>query len=658
MVGKAKLPKIFKFQCPNCKAKKTLSLEEFNSFNTKCCKEGDFSYYYTPLFSLGFKYIYENDRLVLYNLKEYKKNSYFVTAVCEIPKIIKKSVYLVDGFQNTKQDLILYDIIAEKKNYLLSEKDLKLKLKTILQEGKDSKTSMIDLRQWFETSLISDLFNEPTIKEKWATCYGFFCNEHINKENNFILVRKFYDKNLDLINYKSLYSEDFKTELDKISYDSEEIETIIENYNSMPLSKEQGEVFKIILSSCVINWFSEWLKTKGLNERKEINLCGVAGNGKSHIMFNTFGLFGLENPFPKSIYSRQNNIKAELKNIFPSLLPTFHDEIPSSLSSEIIDLKKANNNGNKIYFERNSTTNTIDYYYYGGSLEGSTCNFLKNAREDLDDKIFCYEPKPEKITKSTIFTNSININALKIGKYIYNYLITINPETYFKFDVPLKREDKQFLRLKLGEQILQDLKILSSYSLNKTLFLESRLSKNEQVESGISIFKEAVREQIQVYNTNYSSSPYSFLKEGLLKHFLLKDMAKKEISYYEKLNSLGIFFKITEEKKIKLCFKANFLTFVKSYCNRYRKDFNFNTLSKFVQAFKFEFKPTQKVLKIQEGVFNFILDKNLAFDYSLIFEDEEDQHKKILEIIHQQKEEKLFLKNQELNNSINKEVLA
>jgi len=544
----------------------------------------------------GLQYKLHNKTLTIYSFYYYTKNKtdyYGVNKIAKFPIFNKYIVDLYDLFTNEiKRGEVYYEVKTLRKKYLLNEKQFKENLLILIKETKvEAKPNVADVEEYFLTSNILDDLLE--VKEKWTTQYCYYDNKHISFENGYKLITKKFD-NDEGVCYRRVediflqWSGDPK--IHNITYTNNEIKEIIKTYNQTPLDDKEGEVYKILLSSAVTNWFSKFLKDNNLTEIKQNALIGIRGNRKSFIGFNTFGLFGLTKSSDKSLFNRLYNVNASLKTIYPISLPRYYDEIPG-FSDEAKQRMKDKANGDREFFTVNRL-NGIDYFF-DGSIECLTANSIEVEGDDYDDKQFTYEPrlsreisteKSIEITNKVIstFANRVTDSSIKLGRYIYDELLKIDPNTILnEIKIDITREKKQFNVIQFGSKILDKLGLLTKYNLNEELFLNAKLSNNSNVESDLDNFRNCLNHLISNFerSSNYEF-PYLIKMWKKLSENHYDDSVESRIykRAYISLNSIGLYFKY-DNNKISLVFDKRVLPNLKAISkNVYKRDFKYNTL--------------------------------------------------------------------------------
>jgi len=553
----------------------------------------------------GLHYSINEQEVTFYSFWQIVKKEetlYGVTAIAEFSIFKRYIVNIIDTFSDrVYENQTYYQINTIRDKYLLRKDQLLETLLKLVKENKFTNANLIDLKNFLLNSTLLDEIVE--VKEDWTTQFCYYDNKHICPENNYQLVKKRTSKKLGVL-YEKVdditleWGNDSK--IHEISYTEEEIKDIIKIYNGTPLDNKEGEVYRLLLSSAVTNWFSRFLKEYGLVERKESALIGLKGNRKSFIGFNTYGLFGLTNSSDKSFFARETNINADLKNIYPISLSRYYDEIPgfSNLTKQRMKDKA---NGDRTFFTKNNSEAGKDFHY-DDSYECVTANTIEVSGDDYDDKQFTYEPELTRdiaVTKSNTemravlktFSNRVTINSRKLGKYIYDELLKIDPNEILNgVEVGIERGDKQFNILEFGSLILDKIGLLSEYKLNKTLFLESKLSNNSNVSSELTRFKECFHLILMNFTDNYDVSFDKFIDKFRFAQYNLTD---KEMRMYESMNKKGIYLRLDRYKNIEWVFNSSFLYYMKAFSIRvFRREVKYNSLKNFVQVFPdYKFKP-------------------------------------------------------------------
>jgi hypothetical protein len=555
---------------------------------------------------LGLHYIIDEKKVTIYNIycfiketKEETKYTYGASPVIEFSLFKKFKVNLIDTFaDDIKINQVYYQIQTIKDKYLLNESNFYDNLLKFIKDNKVTNTNLITLKDFF---MISTLFeNLLEIEQNWTTEYCFYHNQHLCPENDWHIIKKRFTKKLGLIYelVEDIYLDyQRNSKLHLINYEKNEIEEIIKLYNLLPMSLEESKVYKILLSSAVSNWFTYFLKSKGYYERKEFALIGLKGNRKSFIGFNTFGLFNLINCYDKSSFIRENNINADLKNMYPICLPQYIDEIPG-FSEQTKQRLKDKANGDRTNFTKNNMEGGKDWHFDNG-YTCFTANNIELSGDDFDDKQFTYEPKKimdipkneifiksEELTKQilTNFTNSTTNSSKKLGKYIYDNLLKINPETFFsKLKICITREDKQFNNILFGSLILEELGILKNVPVDKTLFFSQKLSNNSNTESDLDKLKTYTDSLISMceFNTHCSFNELKIQIKG----FYMDDNAQK---LYKLLNNSGIYLR-NLKGEVEIVITSLYLQKIKYIAKtRFRDRFRYNTLKNLSELFEYK----------------------------------------------------------------------
>lgn len=597
----------------------SVPIEVFNIF--KLGKEDDGSY---DNF-IGFQYIIKNAELTIYQFLSYRmrgdeKRYYKIIPIIQFSKIMKYNVTLIDTYSQIKEkDKEFFEIRTTKNKYFVNDREFFENLQAYIKDNK-VKGNIIEITEYIKSS---DILNQLLIKyQNWTTEYCYLYGEHLCPENNWILVKKKTSRKQGTI-YEPIENlkEEFKdqTRIHEIKY--EDISRIINIYNKLPINYEEGKVYKIALANAIMNWFWNWLKYNGINERKEIALIGLKGNRKSFIGFNTYGLFAIIEPYSKTAFNRHENLDADLKNQYPICLSRYFDEI-GGFSNAMKNRKKSQVNGSRTFFTKNNTEMGKDYHFDNG-FELITANFLESDGNDYDDKQFTYEP--EKIDLATLnkdpklissiklmFSNNITPYSIKLGKYIYDELLKINPEEFFNItNKYVKREDKQFFILELGEKILDKIGLLKEYDLDKDLFLSCTLSTNTNVETDIDKIKNCINAVISDIEDKYRITIQDFIKE-LMKELNnnIKELTleSKYNSFYKQLCTNGIMLRyMKKDCSFHIVLNSRILNVLrKQHLRLYHDRLKYNTLNNLKEIFNNICEKPKNTLNINNSfIFNF-----------------------------------------------------
>jgi len=657
---------------------KTYPKEVFQYY--KSGGEGDISNIEKPIQDYqGFHYEIDGDEVTFYSfwLKDRRdkegdivETSYFVTSIAQF-SVFKK--YYVN-IHDTLSDVVLknqqyFEIQTMKDRYILKYEQLYETLLKIIRENKVTNTNLIDLKTFVHTSSFLD--NLPELKEEWTTEFCYFKNQHLCIENGHKLVKKHSSKILGVIYEKvdDIHLEwSNETKFLNVEYGEEDLTRVLDIYNNTPLDHKEGQVYKLLLANAVTNWFTYFLKDNNLVERKESALIGLKGNRKSFIGFNTYGLFGLNSSYDKSAFGRENNINADLKNMFPIALPRYFDEIPG-FSNQMKQRMKDKANGDRTYFTKNNSEMGKDFHF-DNSYECITCNSLDLEGDDYDDKQFTYEPrllcdidikKDNKITQQVVrtFSNRVTTNSLILGNYIYKNLLEIDPNELLKgMNIPFDREEKQFMLLLFGEKILNKLGILKDYPLNKEVFISSKLSNNNSVETEVTRFKDCFTILYSYIEDRFNIKTEDFF-ERLSKnidsdHRLEAD----DLLFYKSLNKNGIYIKYdSKEKQFSFVFTSKILPILKRISiSSFRKELKYHSLQTLMSIFPYAKQKPKNVLIVVSGVgltqkqtSGFSIHCNKLMDEIEIFD---DLDKPQIEETKQLKEEKIKIENINYNDEV------